>query len=153
MAGLNFVLAQKRSNSLAFSLLLEAGGRGFGVVRGCGCPSSAPISGSDAPIAYADGLPGGPRRAYVEPAPAPLPAPLWTGFYIGAHLGGGWADVDWSNMVGYATAERLSHSPNGWVGGAQLGYNFQFSPNWVAGIEVSWSGASLSDSQFLSFRS
>jgi outer membrane immunogenic protein len=98
------------------------------------------------PIAYADGLPGGPRRAYVEPGPAPLPAPLWTGFYVGAHLGGGWADVDWSNMVGYATAERVSHSPDGWVGGAQLGYNFQFSPNWVAGIEVSWSGASLSDS-------
>ena len=93
--------------------------------------------------AVADGMRD--RRGSTKDAPYERPY-SWTGFYVGAHLGGGWADVDWSNMVGYAAGETVSHGPDGFVGGAQFGYNVQFSRNWVAGIEVSYSGTSLSDS-------
>ena len=60
---------------------------------------------------------------------APLPPPyLWTGFYVGANVGGGWFNA--SNGI----------SGSGLVGGGQLGYNFQ-TGNWVWGVEADISGA------------
>ena len=73
-----------------------------------------------------------PSRSPVYKA-APLPIFNWTGFYAGVHAGYGWGD-----------SENLS--PNGWFGGGQVGYNWQFTPSWVFGLEADLSGADISDS-------
>jgi outer membrane immunogenic protein len=66
----------------------------------------------------------------------------WTGFYIGAHLGGAWGDVDWTDPV---SGLRNNLSNAGVLGGAQLGFNYQFD-SLVFGFEGDFSGASLSTS-------
>jgi outer membrane immunogenic protein len=68
----------------------------------------------------------------------------WTGFYIGAHVGGAFGDVDWTNVsdttnLNYTTGDTLNHSPDGVLGGAQLGFDWQVA-NWVFGVEVAGSG-------------
>lgn len=64
----------------------------------------------------------------------------WTGFYIGAHAGGGWAR--WSG-------EGTTAHGDGVIGGFQIGYNHQFG-NYVAGIEgdFSFSGVEREESFF-----
>jgi outer membrane immunogenic protein len=75
--------------------------------------------------------------AYKAP-PAAVPLPFsWTGFYIGAHIGGGWSDTDWPGaLVG---SPGVSYDMDGFLGGAQIGFNYQVGA-WVFGIEgdVSW---------------
>lgn len=62
--------------------------------------------------------------AYVPPAPTFS----WTGLYAGANLGAGW---------------RASGGSQGYVlGGGQIGYNYQLSPLFVAGLETDFQGAS-----------
>ena len=70
-------------------------------------------------------------RPYYTKAPAPIPAPIynWTGFYIGGHVGGAFGDT---NTVFGDNGARL-------LGGGQVGYDMQFSPNWVLGIEANYS--------------
>lgn len=72
----------------------------------------------------------------------------WTGFYVGGHIGGGWVNqsATFLSTTGVAldpagTAYNTDH--NGFLGGAQIGYNYQFQ-NWVVGIgaDVSWTSAS-----------
>ena len=72
----------------------------------------------------------------VAKAP-PMPAPVvqvynWTGFYIGGHVGGAFAGSD-----AFSDSARF-------LGGGQVGFDYQFAPNWVAGIEAqySWLGGS-----------
>ena len=62
----------------------------------------------------------------------------WTGFYVGANLGYGWANVGTSGV---------SNDLTGVIGGGQLGYNWQTGPL-VFGIEGDFqgSGESRSDS-------
>jgi outer membrane immunogenic protein len=72
------------------------------------------------PSANAADLGGGPPRGGMKDAPY-YAAPSvfsWTGFYIGAHLGYGWSDVDWQ-----AVSNSLSGS--GALAGGQIGYNWQ----------------------------
>lgn len=75
------------------------------------------------------------------PAKAPVMAPLynWTGFYIGGHIGGGWADIDATSNTGVAWGSTSS----AFIGGAQMGYNWQIS-QFVLGIEgdFSWTDGS-----------
>lgn len=68
----------------------------------------------------------------------------WDGFYVGAH--GGWAtgDMNWTYLTGAADlggplGTTESHGIDGWLGGAQIGYQHRFD-RFVAGIEVSYSG-------------
>jgi outer membrane immunogenic protein len=85
------------------------------------------------------------------PAVMPAPAPIynWTGFYIGGHVGGAWtrADGSWDPLPSPASfgANPISGDFNssGIIGGVQIGYNWQFAPSWVAGIEgdFSWTDA------------
>jgi len=35
---------------------------------------------------------------------------------------------------------------SGFLGGGQIGYNYQFDPNWVVGLEADFQGADISDS-------
>src|SRR5262245_48972676 len=73
------------------------------------------------------------RPVYKSPPPAAAPPPIlynWSGFYIGGHAGVGWADS----------------ADTAFVGGGQIGYNWQFAPNWLIGIEGDLSGTSFSRS-------
>ena len=84
----------------------------------------------------------------LPPAPA---LPSWTGFYIGVHAGAAWQSTpDWtfSDPFGFFTTTSVNSGGNaalGAVGGIQAGYNWQFAPAWVAGLEGDISWASLSD--------
>jgi outer membrane immunogenic protein len=90
-----------------------------------------------------------PRKApaYVPPAPPPF---TWTGFYAGIHAGWGWSDTsaDIVGNIGGVTVfdpASLGLNSNGVVGGIQVGYNWQFAPNWVLGIEGDISGTGIHD--------
>lgn len=102
----------------------------------------------------------------APPPPAYIPPPplmTWTGFYAGLNLGGGWQDATSSNVWNPAWAwggPGWDHGWNGWgpgwgwsgnnsggsggvVGGGQLGYNYQFSPWLVVGVETDFQGTSI----------
>jgi outer membrane immunogenic protein len=81
---------------------------------------------------------GVPRGAVAAVVVAP--AYSWTGFYVGAHLGGGFGRQTWANVN--LTAEPVSLSPNGVLGGVHFGYNHQIN-NIVLGLDVALSAASL----------
>ncbi|KAB2913132.1 MAG: porin family protein [Hyphomicrobiaceae bacterium] len=64
---------------------------------------------------------------------APYARPFsWTGFYIGAHLGAGFSDVDWQYNN---TTTTTDHSGSGVLAGGQVGYNWQ-TGGLVLGIEA-----------------
>jgi outer membrane immunogenic protein len=54
----------------------------------------------------------------------------WTGFYVGGN-------------GGYAWGSAAGANPNGFIGGAQAGYNYQFSPSGVVGVETDISASSI----------
>lgn len=67
------------------------------------------------------------------PIKAPLPVLSWTGCYVGANIGGGWADKDYTDPLALPPANILgSHTANGWVGGGQVGCDYQVG-SWVFG--------------------
>ncbi len=66
--------------------------------------------------------------AYMQPAPAPF---SWTGFYVGANVGGGFTGANAYSNFGGGAGGKLS----GAIGGLQAGYNYQLSPMFVVGIE------------------
>jgi outer membrane immunogenic protein len=78
-------------------------------------------------------------RPYTK-APAYVAAPIynWTGFYIGGHVGGAFNGNN--GFSGVAT----NNNDGKFLGGVQGGYDYQFAPNWVLGIEAqySWLGNS-----------
>ncbi|MBT3071255.1 outer membrane beta-barrel protein [Rhodomicrobium sp. Az07] len=94
---------------------------------------------------YADGIPA----SYKDTAPPP---PLWTGLYVGAHLGGGWTDIDFgrNRYYDYTFSQTSPYwydytgglSGSGVFGGFTLGYNFQFGQccNYIYGIELDIGG-------------
>src|SRR5215468_1564001 len=95
--------------------------------------SVALVAGLGASAAVADGY--GPPPVY-----AVVPFVSWTGLYIGGHVGGAWSDVDWSNIN--ITGERFSESGSGFIGGGQIGYNYQIG-NLLLGVEATVSGADV----------
>jgi outer membrane immunogenic protein len=81
-------------------------------------------------------------KARLHPLPPP---PDWTGFYLGGDAGGGWLKntAAWNplpspGMFG-AFPITGSERSSGFIGGAYGGYNWQFGPQWVAGVEGDWS--------------
>jgi outer membrane immunogenic protein len=76
----------------------------------------------------------------ATPAAAPV-AYNWSGFYIGAHGGYAWGDLN-GNLAGLIGSQDI----DGGFGGGQLGWNWQApgSP-WVFGIEADASFASVGD--------
>jgi outer membrane immunogenic protein len=85
-----------------------------------------------------------PARPLVKaPVPAAPPPFSWTGFYIGANIGGAWAGGDITND---ATGASVGVGSSGaFIGGGQLGYNYQFYSNWVIGIEGTIDGVGSND--------
>jgi outer membrane immunogenic protein len=68
-------------------------------------------------------------------APPPPPAPTWTGFYLGLNGGFGGDRNKYPFTVGPVSGSSTLNS-SGFFGGAQAGYNWQFAPAWVAGVEA-----------------
>lgn len=56
----------------------------------------------------------------------------WTGFYLGAHVGYGWADFGGVDPVAGVVTDSLSAS--GLIYGGQVGFNYQLG-SWVFGVE------------------
>jgi outer membrane immunogenic protein len=63
-------------------------------------------------------------------------ASSWTGFYIGVNGGGVAGDTTW-NWGDFVGTTSLSSQLGGTAGG-QVGYNYQFAPHGVAGVEGSF---------------
>jgi outer membrane immunogenic protein len=65
-------------------------------------------------------------------APAAAPTPFtWTGCHVGGHLGGVISEDRTTNDRGGSA----SYSSTGFVGGGQIGCDYQFAPGLVAGVE------------------
>lgn len=62
----------------------------------------------------------------------------WSGFYFGAHVGGATGTATFSNTEGPSIFGDQVTTP-AFLAGLQLGYNFQFAPQWVAGAEFNGS--------------
>jgi outer membrane immunogenic protein len=79
----------------------------------------------------------------IRKAPPPLAIPFynWSGFYIGGNLGGVWETGTISDSI-FGTS--FSNSRSGFIGGGQIGYNWQVSPQFVLGVEWMFDGTSLS---------
>jgi len=75
------------------------------------------------------------RPAYKAPPPVAAPYVYsWSGFYIGGHAGGAWVE----------------HGDSGFLGGGQVGYNWQLAPNWLIGVEGDFSGTTVNGGGFVS---
>lgn len=98
--------------------------------------------------------------AYKAASAAPIYVTQWGGWYLGANAGYGNSYKDTSvvgtDAIGQvlldtgALPSNYQARQDGWLGGAQLGYNFQFG-QWVLGLETDfqWSGIKGSASQTL----
>jgi outer membrane immunogenic protein len=112
-----------------------------------------------------------PSRA---PPPVFLPPPpifTWTGLYVGLNAGGTWSN---SNTVNTATADLFGNPAlgggvpsgvasaalatrsvpakiDGFIGGGQIGYNWQFTNSWVFGLEADIQGVAANNGGTLVF--
>src|SRR5262249_53552592 len=91
------------------------------------------------------------NAADVAPRPVPYPAPYappplvyapppfsWTGFYLGGNIGGAWANRDVTDTL---LGVNFSNGGNGgFIGGGQLGFNWQVSNYFVLGFEAEVDG-------------
>ena len=115
--------------------------------------------------AFAADLPS--RKEAPVYVPPPPPPPMWTGFYVGLNIGGGWAANGGNNsylpycrhdVTRIGSTPFPGASPNlfflpgggttgnntgGVVGGGQVGYNFQFGNPFVIGAEADIQGTSI----------
>ena len=107
--------------------MMKAGAIVLGLIGSCALSQAA----------FAADLGGAPRERIVEEAPYVRPF-SWTGLYVGAHVGYGWSDVDWSEAGGFSG----THDGDGWVAGGQIGYNFQ-TGRFVYGVEADISSSGI----------
>ena len=89
-----------------------------------------------------------------EPAYIPPPPPMWTGFYGGLNVGGGWDAGNGNgnawNLLGQNGGVTNNISA-GVIGGGQVGYNYQiggaglggFGSGFLIGAEADFQGTSM----------
>jgi outer membrane immunogenic protein len=101
--------------------------------------------------------------AVKSPAPAPAPVYNWTGWYVGVNAGAsmGIAKTDFNvSPVACASSPGICSfnnghgfsdrpDPSGFIGGGQIGANWQYSPLIVVGVEADIQGALERDSRTL----
>lgn len=95
-------------------------------------------------------LPSGKEMKQVAPAPPPECDWTWTGFYFGGNAGYGWGNADTNfdplpDPVTFVDLEptRLNPDPSGFIGGGQIGYNWQAWKWLVLGIETDFQGTDI----------
>ena len=100
----------------------------------------------------------------APPPPPPPPPPMWTGFYVGLNAGYTWSNSNWINFQSFpgpcdpASGGGCALNPNysllssigatgsagvnasGFIGGGQIGYNYQFYNNFLLGFEADIQG-------------
>lgn len=84
----------------------------------------------------------------APPPPATPVAPVinWTGFYVGGNLGGvvehASGTSDFLDTIvfksSFSNPQSNSFSNTRFLGGVQAGYNWQFDPRWLVGVEGDW---------------
>jgi outer membrane immunogenic protein len=103
------------------------------------------------------------RKAPIIPPPPP-PA-MWTGFYVGLNAGYTWADSDRVSLLatdtgvgGYGAAQAFGAIPgalslkrDGFLGGGQVGYNYQYNDKFVVGLEADIQGVASGSTSASSF--
>jgi outer membrane immunogenic protein len=86
-------------------------------------------------------------RTYTKAPMIAAPIFTWTGFYAGVNAGYGFSEngnvtttgqaaANVLNVAGGARPGSFGVSNDGFVGGGQMGYNWQFAPTWVFGLET-----------------
>jgi outer membrane immunogenic protein len=82
--------------------------------------------------------------------PAAIPAVNWSGFYVGGHGGFAWSRLVYSVGIPDANCDTLCEdfrvNRSSFVGGGQIGWQSQVD-RWVLGIEATWSGLDLQQTQ------
>jgi outer membrane immunogenic protein len=66
----------------------------------------------------------------------------WTGLYIGGNLGGAWSHSTLTDDLTGVSIDGDNHS--GFIGGGQIGYNWQVWPQFVLGVEWMFDGTDIS---------
>jgi outer membrane immunogenic protein len=112
--------------------------KGFLIATSAGFAAAAAMPGAQA----ADMPIKAPR--YVEPAAN------WAGWYIGAHAGAAWQNTQTDTSVFDYGLGSTSASKTGFIGGGQIGYNWQRG-NFVFGLEGDISALSSKTSAHLPF--
>lgn len=99
----------------------------------------------------------------APPAPPPVPVFSWAGFYVGGDVGMKWMQDEWtvtSLFDGGGPAPGFVGTPlgpstrtytlNDIRAGGFVGYNWQFSPTWVGGVEgdAAWADSRDRESGF-----
>ena len=89
---------------------------------------AATVAALSSTAAFAADLPA---RTYTKAPAYVAPIYNWTGFYIGGHVGGAFRGDNNNVFAG--------SSDGSFMGGVQAGYDNQFAPNWVFGLEANYS--------------
>jgi outer membrane immunogenic protein len=88
-------------------------------------------------------------RPLYQPPPPPPPVFSWTGCYIGANVGGGWASKSSNDVTGAITGvaggDLGSHTASGVIGGGQVGCDYQAGA-WVFGVQGMFDGSGMEGS-------
>lgn len=88
----------------------------------------------------------------VKAAPFVPPPPSWTGFYLGANVGGVWTRTDgtWTPLptpaIFGANVITGPINASSVAGGVHGGFNWQIGPSFVVGIEGDWTWTNASTS-------
>src|SRR6516165_9635953 len=78
--------------------------------------------------------------AVKSPLPPPIPVFSWTGFYIGANIGGAWANNSWTDSL-FLTNFNNNASNGVFIGGGQIGGNYQIGQFVIGGEwDFDWAG-------------
>ncbi len=91
------------------------------------------------------------------PPPAYLPPPLftWSGVFVGGQLGYAWGignfnDLGFDPVTGASISGTIGGTPNGVIGGAHIGYQYQFN-QLVLGLQGSLDGTSMANTVVATF--
>ena len=89
----------------------------------------------------------GTTSAFAADLPIPMKAPPvpfdpWTGWYVGANVGGSFGRASDSTTVGGVPFSSTTTNLDGVIGGAQFGYNYRVNPSWLLGFETDFQGSS-----------
>jgi len=92
-----------------------------------------------------------PARTYTKAPVYAAPVYNWTGFYAGVHIGAAFGgDEGVSQVLPNPVTFPITASNRDatFLGGGQIGADYQFAPNWVVGIEGQISGLANANRTF-----